>query len=315
MDNSRDKNTRLCYIVLGILTVLIVVLGVADVYLWLKPRESSNKKDNNETVVSNDDIVVQKKNYMDLTKEEAMAAFREMQKPNYIPSGYIDKAVIPSDGCVPLNGLIYSYEKEDEIKEIYENDQIANIREFQKAEFVKDYYAVAFSVPFDYDAAWAEDGVASGCMRMFSFNAKYYDYSEEDFLSGVFVNTSTDFIKVALPVLATSSGELAKLDTIYSYDFDEDNDGITLNIHSIGLGYDTDYSDLKVYEEQKKSGALTQALQFSTRRYRYDNLTKQADWVRDCEGCIFGMKVDRNISLDNNEVESLLNDISKSRSQ
>ena len=315
MDNSRNKNTRSYYIVLGILTVLIVVLGVADVYLWLKPRESSNKKDNNETVVSNDDIVVQKKNYMDLTKEEAMAAFREMQKPNYIPSGYIDKAVIPSDGCVPLNGLIYSYEKEDEIKEIYENDQIANIREFQKAEFVKDYYAVAFSVPFDYDAVWAEDGVASGCMRMFSFNAKYYDYSEEDFLSGVFVNTSTDFIKVALPVLATSSGELAKLDTIYSYDFDEDNDGITLNIHSIGLGYDTDYSDLKVYEEQKKSGALTQALQFSTRRYRYDNLTKQADWVRDCEGCIFGMKVDRNISLDNNEVESLLNDISKSRSQ
>ena len=315
MDNSRNKNTRSYYIVLGILTVLIVVLGVADVYLWLKPRESSNKKDNNETVVSNDDIVVQKKNYMDLTKEEAMAAFREMKKPNYIPSGYIDKAVIPSDGCVPLNGLIYSYEKEDEIKEIYENDQIANIREFQKAEFVKDYYAVAFSVPFDYDAAWAEDGVASGCMRMFSFNAKYYDYSEEDFLSGVFVNTSTDFIKVALPVLATSSGELAKLDTIYSYDFDEDNDGITLNIHSIGLGYDTDYSDLKVYDEQKKSGALTQALQFSTRRYRYDNLTKQADWVRDCEGCIFGMKVDRNISLDNNEVESLLNDISKSRSQ
>ena len=86
MDNSRNKNTRSYYIVLGILTVLIVVLGVADVYLWLKPRESSNKKDNNETVVSNDDIVVQKKNYMDLTKEEAMAAFREMQKPNYIPS-------------------------------------------------------------------------------------------------------------------------------------------------------------------------------------------------------------------------------------
>ncbi len=315
MDNSRDKTARLCYIVLGILTVLIVVLGVADVYLWLKPRESSNNKDNNETVVSNDDVVVQKKNYMDLTKEEALAAFKEMQKPNYIPSGYIDKAVIPSDGCVPLNGLIYSYEKEDEIKEIYKNDQIANIREFQKAEFVKDYYAVAFSVPFDYDATWAEDGVASGCMRMFSFNAKYYDYSEEDFLSGVFVNTSTDFIKVALPVLATSSGELAKLDTIYSYDFDEDNDGITLNIHSIGLGYDTDYSDLKAYEEQKKSGTLTQALQFSTRRYRYDNLTKQADWVRDCEGCIFGMKVDRNISLDNNEVESLLNDISKNRSQ
>ena len=97
MDNSRNKNTRSYYIVLGILTVLIVVLGVADVYLWLKPRESSNKKDNNETVVSNDDIVVQKKNYMDLTKEEAMAAFREMQKPNYIPSGYIDTAVIPSE--------------------------------------------------------------------------------------------------------------------------------------------------------------------------------------------------------------------------
>lgn len=306
MDNSRNKNTRSYYIVLGILTVLIVVLGVTDVYLWLKPRESSNNKDNNETVVSNDDVVVQKKNYMDLTKEEAMAAFREMQKPNYIPSGYIDKAVIPSDGCVPLNGLIYSYEKEDEIKEIYENDQIANIREFQKAEFVKDYYAVAFSVPFDYDVAWAEDGVASGCMRMFSFNAKYYDYSEEDFLSGVFVNTSTDFIKVALPVLATSSGEIARLDMVYSYDFEEEEDNITLNIHSIGLGYDTDYSDLEAYEQQKKAGTLSRTLQFITQKYRYDASTKKADWVRDCENCVFGAKVDRNIPLSDSEVSSLL---------
>jgi hypothetical protein len=185
---------------------------------------------------------------------------------------------------------------------------MASMGQFGDAKFVNDYYAVIFSSPFEYGAAWADDGVASGCLRMFSFNKKYYDYSEDTAPLGVFIDTSTDFVKLALPVLATSSGAMAKLDTIYSYDFDEENDGITLNIHSIGLGYDIDYSDLKAYEEQVKSDTSARALQFSTHKYRYDNSTKQADWVRDCEGCIFGIKVDRSIPLDNSEVESLLND-------
>lgn len=194
-------------------------------------------------------------------------------------------------------------------KEISNNDNMASMRQFGDAKFVNDYYAVIFSSPFEYGAAWADDGVASGCLRMFSFNKKYYDYSEDTFPLGLFIDTSTDFVKLALPVLATSSGEIARLDTIYSYDFDEENDGITLNIHSVGLGYDTDYSDLKAYEEQVKSGTSPQALQFSTQKYRYDNSAKQADWVRDCEGCTFGFRVDRSIPLNNSEVESLLNDI------
>ena len=85
-----------------------------------------------------------------------------------------------------------------------------------------------------------------------------------------------------------------------------EEDNITLNIHSIGLGYDTDYSDLEAYEQQKKAGTLSRTLQFITQKYRYDASTKKADWVRDCENCVFGAKVDRNIPLSDSEVSSLL---------
>lgn len=299
MNEYKSENFRLYYAILGVLAVLIVVLGVANVYLLLKPRDNSGNKIDDEIIVLDDGNSIQdKKDYMDLTKGEALMALVEMQEPDYIPSGYISEAVIPPNKCEPMNGLLYSYEKDDEIKRIYENDLFTAMGTFQKAEFVQDYYAVVFSVPFDYGTNWTESGVASGCMRMFSFNKKKYDYSEESHSLGTFVDTSTDFIKVALPVLATSSGEVARLDTIYSYDFEEEGNNITLNIHSIGLGYDTDYSDLGAYEQQKNSGALSQTLQFRTQKYRYDASTKQADWVRDCDGCVFGIKVDREIPLD-----------------
>ena len=310
MDNNQNENIHLYYIILGVLMVLIAVLGIVDVYLILKPRDDSGDSIDNGVIVLDDDTNIQdKKDYMSLTKEEALVAFKEMQKLDYIPSGYIDRIVIPPNECKPMNGLLYSYESKDDIKEIFESDSLNSMKTFQKAEFVQDYYAVVFSATFSYGAIRAENGVASGCMRMFSFNKNYYDYSDKNFLKGTFVDTSPDFIKVALPVLATSSGEVARLNMIYSYDFEEEENSITLNIHSIGLGYDTDYSDLSVYEQQKNSGTLSQALQFSTQKYRYDASTKQADWVRDCDGCVLGIKVDRSIPLSDSEVSSLLDDI------
>lgn len=302
MENERNENLRVYYVVLAIMAVLIVVIGSIDLYLALNPKKISSDKGASIVEPLHDDDDQSKKSYMELTKEEALAAYKKMQKPDYLPEGYISESVIPLADCEAMNSLAYSYANNEDIKNIYNSSYLSQMAQFGSAQFVDDYYAVIFSSPFDY-------GAASGCLRMFSFNKKYYDYSEETFPLGVFINTSTDFIKLALPVLATSSGEVARLNTIYSYDFDEDNDGITLNIHSIGLGYDTDYSDLKIYEEQEKSGTLTRALQFSTQKYRYDDSTKQADWVRDCDGCVLGIKVDRSIPLDNSEVESLLNDI------
>ena len=308
MENEKSENSRICYIVLIIMVVLIVVIGSIDLYLALNPKKTSSNGGMGIVETSYDNNSKSEKSYMELTKEEALAIYKEMQKPGYLPEGYISEAVIPLTNCETWNSLVYSYTNNEDIKNIYNSSYLSYMAQFGSVNFVDDYYAVIFSSPFDYGAAWADNGVASGCLRMFSFNKKYYDYSGETSSLGVFINTSTDFIKIALPVLATSSGEVARLNTIYSYDFDEDNDGITLNIHSVGLGYDTDYSDLKAYEEQKKSGTLVQALQFSTQKYYYDNSTKQADWVRDCDGCTFGIKIDRSIPLSDDEVESLLND-------
>ena len=304
---ENNKNNLFAYhIILSVLAILIVVIGIADLYLALNPREKVSNENNSAVVILDDDDKQNKKNYMELTKEEALDVFKKMQEPGYIPEGYISEAVIPTSNCEPMNGLAFSYTNIDDIKNLYNDGSVFRMADLQNIEVVDNYYAVAFSFPFEYGASWSDDGVASGCSRTFAFNKKYYDYSEDTFPLGVFIDTSTDFVKLALPVLATSSGEAARLDTIYSYDFDEDSDGITLNIHLIGLGYDTDYSDLKVYEEQKKSGTSTQALLFSTLRYHYDNSTKQADWVRDCEGCIFGIKVDRSIPLDASEIDDLM---------
>ena len=308
MINEKTENLRVYYIVVSILAILAIMIGSIDLYLVLNPKEISNNDSTDILEPSKSSTNQSKKSFMELTKEEALSAYKEMKKPGYLPEGYISELVIPSTNCQTMNSLADSYTSDKDIESIFNNDNMASTRQFGNAKFVNDYYAVIFSSPFEYGAAWADDGVASGCLRMFSFNKKYYDYSEDTSPLGVFIDTSTDFVKLALPVLATSSGAMAKLDTIYSYDFDEENDGITLNIHSIGLGYDIDYSDLKAYEKQVKSGTSPQALQFSTHKYRYDYSTKQADWVRDCEGCIFGIRVDRSIPLDNSEVESLLND-------
>lgn len=318
MDNNQKRSPRSYYIIFGVLVSLVAILGVVGICLALKPQnEPNNTNVGSETTVSDDDNntvsgenkkTQYQKDYMSLTKEEALVAYKEMQKSDYVPDGYISEDVIPPNECEPMNGLLYSYKKYSEIEEIYKNSMLTVMSALQEIKNVQDYYIVAFSAPFDYSAVWSGSGVASGCLRMFSFNGEYYDYSADNY-TGVFIDTSADFIELALPVLATSSGEMAKLNAIYSYDFEEDEDGsISLNIHSIGLGDDSDYSDSAGYKQEGKVDATSQtALQFYTQKYRYDASTKQADWVRECDGCILGMKIGRSIPLSSSEVNSLLN--------
>ena len=312
-ESTWHKNRKLCYIVLGALAVIVGVGLVAMLMVGSGDGSGGSTGDNNNDDSSSGGVATgggasetNRKPFMDLTKEEAVAAYLEMQKPNYIPEGYISDTAIPTNGCEkPQNLPLYSYANKDDVEGIYNDSTFVAMGALDRVEFVQDYYAVAFSVPYEYEATWAEDGTALGCLRAFSFNKQYYDYSEESSPNGAFIDASPEFIKVALPVLATFSGGTAQLSNIYSYDFEEDEDGITLNIHELGIGYDTDYSDLDTYREQLESGELTKALQFSTIKYRYDNSTNQADWVRDCDECVFGIKVERTIPLEEDEVEDL----------
>ena len=301
METEKKDNFRIYHITLAIMTILIIVLGVADLFLALNPRKTSGGEGGGTSGISDDNDGNQgKKSYMDLTKEEAIAAFKKMQEPGYLPEGYISEAVIPPVSCRTMNDLTESYETKEDINRIYEDYPMTNMAQFGSVQFVNDYYAVIFSSTYEYGAEYSETGVATGCLRLFSFNEKYYDYFSEEF-----IDTSPSFIKVALPVLATSSGEIARLDTIYSHDFDEDENGITLNIHMAGLGYDTDYSDLETYEKQRKAGTLSRALVFETMKYRYDKSSNTANLVTECEGCTFGIKVNRTIPLSDEEVKSL----------
>ena len=167
MENGRDENLRAYYVVLVIMAVLIVVIGSIDLYLALNPKNTSSNQDTGIVEPSYDNNNQSKKSYMELTKEEALAAYKEMQKLDYLPEGYIGESVIPLADCEAMNSLAYSYANNEDIKNIYNSSYLSQMAQFGSAQFVDDYYAVIFSSPFDY-------GAASGCLRMFSLKSTLF---------------------------------------------------------------------------------------------------------------------------------------------
>lgn len=308
--------TNPSYIALSVLLIAIVALGISNVYLILNPinHKSESSETGRTTEENTDDLkttavtkpVYDKKNYLELTKEEAIEAYQEMHSPGYKPPSYVDSPLASPAGCKPINSLLPSYSHTSDIDEIYESTVTKEQLKKHQTSIVEEYYAVVQSDPFT-----ADTDSSPQCNQMVSFNQKYFDYSNNSPESsastlGTFVDTSTDFLILSLPVLATTTGYASPVSEVYTHDLEHDAKGTTLNIYTLSVGYNIDYTDTKAYKDLIDSKATPDALEFGIRKFRFDNATKQADWVKECEGCIDSTKITKIIPLTPVEVYELM---------
>ena len=154
--SSKNPN-KPYYIVLSLLSFLIVVLGVADIYIYTtKNNSTNNNADTSNT--DNTNNATSTTAFEDLTKEEALAFLRaQTDTTGTLPENYVGEEI---SSAVITNGhtivsdldLIYSYGTIEELKEMAHKEYSGfnflatdNTEEYDDSNFEiteYDYYAI-----------------------------------------------------------------------------------------------------------------------------------------------------------------------------
>jgi hypothetical protein len=215
-------------IVFGVLLSLIIIIGTINIVVFFtknKPNTPEPYESNNYSDIPSENL--DDTTFEDLTKEQALAAIYTMLKSDYMPEGFADQKLKTESLFYNLIDSYASTESLEELrKEKYPNHII---------DYVQDYYAILHANP-------EQDSCNYTCDETYiSFNNKYIDVKRDGNLNIAFLNKEKDFIKTALPVLSISFNTLySKLHSIYSFEFIEETDSITLVNHIIGVGLDAE---------------------------------------------------------------------------
>lgn len=297
MPPSTPKRSRFTlWLVLGILVVAIIILGIilAIVFTRQPQNDTVDTSVPSQTLYSNFDIP-----YLELNKTTALAAFTEMQKPNYMPENFVNENWLNPEGSDYGYALVYSYDNPEQLETDYgattDGSEVAITT-------VGDYYSILTFASPNFTLC-TED-----CLKIATFNRSHLDFAEDqpDDAFGVFTDDSPEFVKIALPVLAITS-DFALINAVYSYEFEEREDAIVLAIHKIEIGYDIEeYTEENVANiEALEEEEIPYALVVSTMRYAFDRATKTADWVYNDENYLGIIEINKILPISNAELEKL----------
>lgn len=227
--SKTEKPNRALYAVLAFLSFLIIAIGAIDIVLFLNKNATPNNVYSDESINSDNTTEDNLGNptFENLTKEQALAAIYTMLKPNYMPDGFANQKLKTES---LFYNLINSYTSEESLEEISKEEYPNHV-----IDYVQDYYAILHADP-------EQDGCNYTCDETYiSFNNKYVDVRHNPDFSITFLDKEKDFIKIALPVLSISfNTPYSNIHNIYSFEFIEEIDSITLVNHIIGVGLDAE---------------------------------------------------------------------------
>lgn len=248
--NSQNSN-RPYYIILSILSFLIIILGVADIYIYTAKNGSANNNNISNTNNNTKSLIP----FEDLTKEEALAFLRAQTNiTGTLPENYVGKEI---SSAVVTNGstivsdleLIYSYDTIEELKEMAHKKYSDFNSEYDDNNFEiteYDYYAIV-TPKRAKEATSCDHGYNNDCDSLLSFKRNYLDYRQEETgptsVNNVFyLNTrDSNIINYLLRVYSFFSRVgFGRHGNIYSYSFEEQDDKYILTVHNIGAGINTE---------------------------------------------------------------------------
>ena len=305
-EQTKTKNqNKIYYIIIAIFSVLIIVLGTIDAILVIKnnsstepSHSSSDNKSDGSDANNSDTGDGTEKSITDLTKEEAIAALKEMSNPYYTPEGFLDPAMMPQ-GAKRYFILEYSYETLDDIKE-----EDYHVSEFNKYPLnitpVDGTYAVVTAVDGDKIIASQPTGIA--------FDKRYINFYEETTIEEGgsqstnsrldILDTSDAFIKKALPILFISLDYFGpSLNSIYDYEYQEEDGSISLITYNIGIGLNMQELDTATAD------SIPYAINIYTVKCSINKDTGKFSWDRDEQGN--KNKIINSFPIDENEMMEL----------
>ena len=215
------KRNKILFVVFSILDVALIVFIV---FYFLNLRKLNN-------------YVVNKKAFLDLTKEDAFKLLRDMKRTKtYIPNGFINSDIIP--GRNEYIDLLYSYSNANEINDDIMHGLFATANDIESVDQFKidsshNHYFIVSVDESKVDCTY-------GCLKGIIFDKNYLDiyqakegYSYNDRF--VFRNFDYKFVKETMAILIYDSMP-SSMSNIYDYSFDEYDDSFIYTLHCVGYG-------------------------------------------------------------------------------
>ena len=238
--------TKILMISLAVLGALILLLGASNIIALLIPRNDNipvaNTSDtgdgSSESTEPEVNQPIEKKPLEELSKEEALAAFQNMNKVNYAPSGLFDpemeKKIV---GHYLTVGVSYDF-----LEDIAKNDTVVSNSGVYSldVEEMDDTYSVYYPMQDDKRVDSFTIGIAFEKSHLNYFKEKVIDTDDEGYATISYKNVaryndlSADFIKKSMPVLAVAEG-VVNTGSIYDFAYSEDDEKVLLTLYNIKL--------------------------------------------------------------------------------
>lgn len=306
VNKEKQKGNHIAYkILLGAIGLTIIILGIIDLVLFLTPKQNDTSISQDNTSTSQNETSeidnVFDIDFSELTKEQTITAFKAMNQPGYMPNNYADSA-LALKGSESYITLDYSYESVEEINTI--DYHVSN---FGKNEIITtpvgDYYLIVSTDDYKSESS------STYWPKAVSFNKKYVDYYKETTGNSindriVFKDTSSPVVRITLPVFALTN-TMTQLDSIFSYDFTENENNYTLTLNCIGTSIDTEaYMEMFSADNQPtKATDIPYVITHYTATLNLDKKTGKPKWDRQNGSSISNLK--KTFRLNEQEIDEL----------
>lgn len=283
--SSKNPN-KPYYIVLSLLSFLIIILGVTDIYIYTTKNNSTNNNVDASNTNNNANNATSTTTFEDLTKEEALAFLQaQTDITGTLPENYVEEEI---SSAIITNGhtivsdldLIYSYDTIEELKEMAhkkysgfnflatDNTEEYDDSNFEIAEY--DYYAIV-TPKRAKGATSCDHGYNNDCDSLLSFKRSYLDHHQEEttphsYNDVFYINTQNpDIINYLLRVYTFFSRVgFGGHGNIYSYIFEEQDDKYILTVNNIGAGIN---AELLKNPDNYTNGSEMYAINLYLRRF------------------------------------------------
>ena len=228
------KKKRLTYIILGSVAAAVAVICVIVAVVMMLPKSQPQTQTTPAPVVQNTESDT-KTPLEDMDADELLTAFDEMQEADYALPDYLPEILQPYASGYQLS-LVDSYDSLHDLEEyqLFDADYELNIE-------------TAEDETFSVLTALDENGELAADQPVYvAFSSDYLVYSSINGNAGytagepipnlAFIDTSEEFVEMALPILNITYGAVPQ-NLTYDFAFDADDDQITLQTYVIGLSY------------------------------------------------------------------------------
>ncbi len=280
MNMGKPKSHGLAIIIVA-LAIIIITAGIGITIWFMRPTsDPGGSQGQNGGGSSNNNTGITK--FEDLTKEEAIAYLKTpivgkgRTPKDYVPKELTD-AIIAEPNPLSIHiisdlELVYSYDTLDDLKSIADDEyrpyswsksDESEIPTYAIKEY--GYYAIVTPDRIKEGSTQCDHGYNRDCDSLLSFKRDYLDYHQEvtnKSYNSVYLMKTTDKETISqilrIYTLFSSVGLSTGPGTVYSYDFEENDDQYILTVNNIGVGYNS--------EMMKNSEA-------------YSKYTNEEDWL------------------------------------